>query len=186
MIDRTRRHFAVTFFAATALALAAARLASTAVAAEPAEAARAAAPQIKPFDAVRALAGTWVATTSEPGKPPTTIVFKPTAGASAVVETMAPGTEMEMTNVYAREDDGGAVTMTHYCHMGNQPRLRCTAIKDGVLKFEFVDGGNIKSRDDAHMDSLEITVKGDRLTENWAMYKDGKVTGNHTFEFKRQ
>jgi hypothetical protein len=36
------------------------------------------------------------------------------------------------------------------------------------------------------MDSVEITIKGDRLTQDWAMYQDGKVTGHHTFEFKRQ
>src|SRR4051812_4781243 len=92
---------------ALALAAAATRLAPPASAAEPADAAaKAAAPKIAPFDAPRALAGTWVATKSEPGKPPMTIVFKPTAGESAVVETMFPGTGQEMTNVYAKDDDG--------------------------------------------------------------------------------
>ena len=36
------------------------------------------------------------------------------------------------------------------------------------------------------MDSVEITIKDGVLVEKWAMYKDGKVTGTHTFEFKRQ
>ena len=70
--------------------------------------------------------------------------------------------------------------------MGNQPRMRLTSSQDGVLKFEFVDGGNLKSRDEAHMDSLEITVKGDQMKQDWSMYQDGKVTGHHTFELKRQ
>src|SRR4051812_5349246 len=89
---------------------------SIARAAEPA-AAKVAAPHIKPFGEARALPGTGAPPKAEPGKPPTTTVFNPTAGESAVVETMAPGTEMEMTNVYAK-DDTGAVTLTHYCHMG--------------------------------------------------------------------
>ena len=45
---------------------------------------------------------------------------------------------------------------------------------------------NLKSRDEAHMDSLVITVNGDHMTQDWSMYADGKVSGHHTFEFKRQ
>ena len=46
--------------------------------------------------------------------------------------------------------------------------------------------GSVKSRDEMHMDSLQITVKGDRMTQDWSMYQDGKVTGHHMFELKRQ
>ena len=35
------------------------------------------------------------------------------------------------------------------------------------------------------MDSLQITIDGDKLTEKWAMYQDGKVQSYETFEFKR-
>jgi hypothetical protein len=70
--------------------------------------------------------------------------------------------------------------------MGNQPRMKATGIKDGVVRFEFVDGGNIKSRDDPHMDSLEITIKGDTLVEKWCNYGQGKTQGEVTFEFKKQ
>ena len=136
------------------------------------------------FEAIKALTGTWVATKSEPGQKPQILIFKPTSGDSAIVETMFPGSEHEMLNVYAADTQG--VTLTHYCHMGNQPRMRSTAVDNGVLQFQFVDGGNLKSRDEAHMDSVEITIKDGVLVEKWAMYKDGKVTGTHTFEFKRQ
>jgi hypothetical protein len=136
------------------------------------------------FKAVCALEGTWVATKSAEGEKPITLVIRPTAGGSAIMETMGSGSDHEMLNVYTNTDNG--VFLTHYCVMGNQPRMRLASAKDGVLKFEYVDGGNLKSRDEAHMDSLEITVKGNTMTQDWAMYQDGKVTGHHTFELKRR
>jgi len=136
--------------------------------------------------AISALEGTWVQVTPRPpeGQKPVTLVFRPTAGGSAVMETLGSGSDHEMLNVYTEDEKG--VLLTHYCIMGNQPRMRLTSSQDGVLKFEFVDGGNLKSRDEAHMDSLEITVKGDQMKQDWSMYQDGKVTGHHTFELKRQ
>jgi hypothetical protein len=136
------------------------------------------------FSAIQALEGTWIAAAAADGQKPNTLVFRSTAGGSAIVESMSPGSDHEMLNVYTNDDRG--VMLTHYCIMGNQPRMRLASAKDGVLKFEYVDGGNLKSRDEAHMDSVEITIKGDRLTQDWAMYQDGKVTGHHTFEFTRQ
>jgi hypothetical protein len=141
--------------------------------------------KLTPIEQLRALTGTWVAVTPpEKGQKPMTVVFKPTSGGSAVMESMFPGSNEEMINMFT--EDGQNVLMTHYCRMGNQPRMRLASSDNGVLRFEFVDGGNLKSRNDAHMDSVELTIQGDRLTEKWGMYQDGKNTGYHTFEFKRQ
>jgi len=138
------------------------------------------------FKAVRALEGTWVqvAPAAPAGQKPPTLVLRSTAGGSAIMETMSPGSDHEMLNVYTQDDKG--VLLTHYCLMGNQPRMRLTSAKDGVLKFEYVDAGNLRSRDEAHMDSLTITVNGDQMKQDWSMYQDGKVTGHHVFELKRQ
>ena len=143
-------------------------------------------PKSDNLKAICALEGTWIQVKPAPaeGQKPATLVIHPTAGGSAVMETMSPGSDHEMLNVYTEDEKG--VLLTHYCLMGNQPRMRLTSIKDGVLKFEYVDAGNLKSRDEAHMDGLEITVKGDQMKQDWTMYQDGKVTGHHTFEFKRQ
>src|SRR5882762_533587 len=89
------------------------------------------------FKAICALEGTWVGLNAPQGEKPITLVFRPTAAGSAVMETMGPGSDHEMLNVYTNTDNG--VFLTHYCMMGNQPRLRLTSAKDGVLKFEFVD-----------------------------------------------
>jgi hypothetical protein len=138
------------------------------------------------LQAIRALEGTWIQVKPAPpeGQKPPTLVFRPTAGGSAVMETMSPGSDHEMLNVYTEDEKG--VMLTHYCLMGNQPRMRLTSARDGVMKFEYIDAGNLKSRDEAHMDSLVITVKGDQMTQDWAMYADGKVTGHHTFELIKQ
>jgi hypothetical protein len=110
-------------------------------------------------------------------------VFKVTAGGSAVIETMLPGTNYEMINMYTRA--GENLWLVHYCAMGNQPRMKAVGIKDGVIKLEYVDGGNMKSRDESHMDSLELTIKGDTLVEKWTSYEKGKATGTEEFNLKR-
>jgi hypothetical protein len=142
------------------------------------------APKRSDMDTIRGLVGTWEPVASADGKKMGNLVFKLTSAGSVVMETMFPGTDHEMVNMYSA--DGDTVLFTHYCSMGNQPRMRLKSAEDGVLKFEYLDCSNVKSRDDPHMDSLELTIKGDRLTEKWSFYASGKVTHEETFEFTRQ
>jgi hypothetical protein len=134
------------------------------------------------LDKIKVLAGTW--TTSAPGQPAMSVVFKPTSGGSAVIETMFPGGNEEMINLYTASGD--TIMLTHYCMLGNQPRMKLSPSDDKTMKFEFVDGGNIKSRADSHMDSVALTVDGEKLTEDWAFYADGKVVDHKIFEFHKQ
>ena len=113
-----------------------------------------------------------------------TVVFKSTSGDSAVIETMFPGSNHEMINMY--HEDGDAVVLTHYCMLGNQPHMKLMSNDNGVLKFEFAGATNLKSQQEPHMGSVELTIKGDRLSEKWGFYKDGKLEKYETFEFKRQ
>jgi hypothetical protein len=138
------------------------------------------------LDKVKGLTGTWTSTAPAPeGQKPLTLVFRPTAAGSAVIETMFPGTNHEMVNLYTA--DGQTILLTHYCAQGVQPRMRLNSNPDAkAMKFEFVDGGNIKSRNDPHMDAVTLTIDGDKLTEDWAFYADGKVVDHKVFEFKRQ
>ncbi len=111
------------------------------------------------------------------------ITFRPTSNGSAVIETMSPGTPMEMINMYTA--DGDTILMTHYCAMGNQPRMKLEPSTDKTMKFTFVDGGNIKSRNDAHMDSVALTIDGDKLTEDWTSVADGKELEKAKFELHK-
>jgi hypothetical protein len=77
--------------------------------------------------------------------------------------------------------------VTHYCAMGIQPRMRLTSAEDAkTMKFSFVDCTNLPSRDEGHMDSIDLTLDGDKLTEDWSFYKDGKVVDHTILELTKQ
>src|SRR5262249_24847095 len=75
------------------------------------------------FEKMKKLAGTWLAA-DEDGKPTDQVmsIIKVTAGGSAVHETIFPGQPQEMVSIYTV--DGPDLVMTHYCVLGNQPRLK--------------------------------------------------------------
>jgi hypothetical protein len=136
------------------------------------------------MEALQGLAGVWVSTDPvKEGEKPRKLIFKATSKGSAVMEVMFPGSDEEMIDMYTV--DGNGVALTHYCSMGNQPHMRAKGVENGVLKFEYVGGSNIKNREDPHMDAVELTIQGDRLTENWTFYQGGQ-TRQVMFEFKRQ
>jgi hypothetical protein len=123
------------------------------------------------FDKLKALAGDW---TKSDGDGSIAATYRVTAGGSAVVETLFPGTPHEMATVYTV--DKGDLVLTHYCAEGNQPHMK--AIKGGAvdaIEFKFDGGGNIKSPKDPHMHDASFAFKdADHLTSRWQFYKDGK------------
>ena len=142
------------------------------------------------LERIKKLEGTWALPASE-GMPAMNITFKPTAGGSAVIETMFAGTPKEMINMYTA--DGDKIVLTHYCMLGQQPRMKQAppaATDDKTIKFECAPdasgSGNIKSRDDGHMDAVALSVDGDKLTEDWTFYADGKAIDHKVFELTRQ
>ena len=82
-----------------------------------------AAPSHPGLEKLKKLAGTWVEADKD-GKPTDKVVsvVKVTAGGSAIHETLFPGQPMEMVSVYHL--DGADLVMTHYCMLGNQPRMK--------------------------------------------------------------
>lgn len=75
------------------------------------------------LERLKTLAGTWVEADAD-GKPTDKVVsvFKVTAAGSAVEETIFPGQPQEMVSIYHR--DGADLLLTHYCALGNQPRMK--------------------------------------------------------------
>src|SRR5262245_39718357 len=75
------------------------------------------------LERLKKLAGTWVAADKD-GKPTDQVVsvVRVTAAGSAVHETLFPGQPHEMISVYHL--DGKDLLMTHYCSLGNQPRMK--------------------------------------------------------------
>ncbi len=110
------------------------------------------------LDKMKALVGTWV-TADKDGKPTDEVVsvIKLTAGGTAVQETLFPGQDHEMISMYTA--DGADLLMTHYCMLGNQPRMKATP-KAGAktINFEFVGGGNLDVKKDKHMHAATLTI----------------------------
>ena len=86
------------------------------------------------------------------GKPTDKVVsvVKVTAGGSAVHETHFPGQPMEMVSVYHL--DKGDLVMTHYCVLGNQPRMKADPKSPAnQIKWVFAGGTNLDPAKDTHM-----------------------------------
>lgn len=145
---------------------------------------KAAAKAPTPLDPLKVLAGEWTGNnTDTPGA--VASVFAVTSAGSVVREIMFPGTEHEMTNMYHL--DAGKLVVTHYCAMGNQPRMQCEAAeKPGVYTFAFRDCTNLGD-DKACMGQLKLTIKDkDHITQEWTHLKNGKPEGTMVFELTRK
>jgi hypothetical protein len=134
------------------------------------------------------LAGDWVGTTTPRLKDAQEVhvKYKVTAGGSAVVETLFPGTEHEMVSVIHR--DGPDLLLTHYCMLGNQPQMKASGQGEGSrIEFKFVRATNLKSDKDKHMHDATYTfVDRDTLQAEWTHFNDGKAAGQVVLELKRK
>jgi hypothetical protein len=137
---------------------------------------------------VERLAGTWESYDDEKKEWYPHGTFTPGSGGTAVREVMMPGTPHEMTNMYTM--DGASLCMTHYCAMGNQPRMRCTsAVKkpDGSVSLPFAPEGvtDLNAPDEPYMGKMTLTLHADgTASQEWWQIKQGKVTGEHHMVFK--
>lgn len=128
------------------------------------------------FNSIKKLQGEWRGPAMQKGMPPSHSIYKVTAGGSAVQESIFPGTKMEMLSVYHM--DHGSLLMTHYCALGNQPRMKFNPRKSTAseLVFDF-DGGTNMSRRDQHMHSLKLALpaKGQqKLVMSGTSWEGGK------------
>jgi hypothetical protein len=123
------------------------------------------APANPALEKMKKLAGTWLAA-GEDGKPTDQVVsiIKVTAGGSAVHETLFPGQPQEMVSVYTV--DGSDLVMTHYCVLGNQPRLKADPNSSAnQIVFQFAGGSNLDPTKDKHMHSATLTFVDDNHIE---------------------
>jgi hypothetical protein len=55
--------------------------------------------------------------------------------------------------------DGSDLVMTHYCMLGNQPRMKAKTNSLGnKINFEFAGGSNLDPKKDKHMHSATLTI----------------------------
>lgn len=136
--------------------------------------------------AMRKLEGRWESADADnDGKPDQVAEYKSTAGGSVIIETIFPGQPQEMVTTYHK--DGDRMVVTHYCMLGNQPRLRSTdESKDGKFVFAFEGGANINAEVDAYMGGLVFEIVDDNsIKGTWTHFSKGKAGDSVTFDLKR-
>ncbi len=114
------------------------------------------------------------------------VTYQLTSGGTALLETIAPDKEPTMTTLY--HVDGNHLMLTHYCSIGNQPRM-VTDLPKGEIKrlaFGFLDATNLANPTDPHMHKMTLTLQDkDHLTHAWTLSKDGQNM-THTFTLVRR
>ena len=137
------------------------------------------------FDKLKSLEGTWQGKDEE-GKP-VSVSYKLVSGGSSLMETL----EMEqhadaMVTMYHL--NGTKLMMTHYCSMGNQPRMQVkkASMDENTLTFIYMDATNLADKNDTHMSKLVVTFKdSDHFEQDWTMSQDGKEAHHAVFAFER-
>lgn len=106
---------------------------------------------------IKSLAGKWTSTTSMFGKKNEKVFteYAVTAGGSAVVETIFPGTPNEMVSVYF-DDDQGKLAMTHYCMMRNRPHFTLSASTKDEIKMDVTKVEGLTSKDTPSMGAITL------------------------------
>ncbi|MDX2148831.1 MAG: hypothetical protein SFZ23_15055 [Planctomycetota bacterium] len=137
------------------------------------------------FASLKSLAGEWVSKDADgDGQPDARAIYKVTAGGTAVMETLFPGTPHEMVTMYTME--GNDIVLTHYCSMGNQPRMKAKSGGAAAFEFEFVSLGNGDASKDTHMSSGMMKLNCENtMTAQWQAMKDGKPGDKVVFELTR-
>ena len=150
-------------------------------------------PNIKPpaekidLGPLKQLVGTWTGTTTMKGEQmPITVIYRLSGGGSVLMETLHPNTPMEMVSMYHR--DGEDILMTHYCMLGNQPRMALRKNEnDKILSFVCKDATGMKSHDEAHMHALTLTIHDENTIEHdWTMQVNGQDDKHAPFSLTRQ
>jgi hypothetical protein len=137
------------------------------------------------LERLKKLAGTWVAADKD-GKPTDKVVsvVRVTAAGSAVHETLFPGQPHEMVSIYHR--DGKDLVMTHFCALGNQPRMKADPKSPpNQIHWLFAGGTNLDPAKDMHMHEGTITfVDDDHIEWCGVAWKDGKPVKGHECNMK--
>jgi hypothetical protein len=111
------------------------------------------------FERLKRLAGTWEALDKRASRK-LNAVYTVTGGGNVVMEDLDG-------MVTAYHLDNGTLKLTHYCGVGNQPRMRVTTIENGArrIAFEMFDITNLKSPEAYRSTSLDVQFLDDGTVE---------------------
>lgn len=133
------------------------------------------------FEKLKGLVGHWEGTSKMGEKEmPVTADYTLTSGGTVIEEKLFAGTEHEMTSMYYPE--GKAVAMTHYCSMGNRPKMTTKKTTDKTLTLEMKGTDGIKNAKEMHMHAMQLTWNSPtEITHMWTSFNKGKKADEKTF-----
>ncbi len=141
------------------------------------------------FEKLKSLSGSWEgrATADEPAfnADSMRVSLRVTSMGNALLHEMtSPGQPQDPISMLYL--DGDRLLLTHYCDMGNRPRMEGKMSPDGkTVKFDFVDvAGDIINH--AHMHDVTFTlVDANRHTEDWTFVLPGGKTVRARIDLQR-
>lgn len=107
------------------------------------------------FELLTGLTGNWMVLTDQGWSFPAE--FRLTAAGSVLVETWNMSPRRQSMTVYHR--DGAHLIATHYCPLGNQPRLRYRPGSGNRLAFEFLDATNLPDPSQEHLHTFWTEIE---------------------------
>ena len=131
----------------------------------------------KAFERMKQLLGSWEGTI-DMGKGPekVTASYALTSGGSAIVETVFEGEKHEMVTVY-HDNSRRQLNMTHYCMLGNQPKMMLISAENNEMTFDLSKDADIDVAKESHMHSLKLIVgEKDTMVQEWTQFEGGKET----------
>lgn len=146
------------------------------------------------LDRVKLLQGKWKASDGK-GEMQGETTFTVGGGGSTVREVMFAGTEHEMTNMYHM--DGSSIVCTHYCAVGNQPRMAAEALPaagassvsvapSDTIKFKLVSVSNLRAPDETCMGEMWLTFRdANTVDQRWKSFKGNTVESDFVLTLTR-
>lgn len=123
------------------------------------------------FEKMKTLVGKWSAESPTMGKMHTE--FRLIAGDSVIEERFAAGTPMEMLSVY--HDVNGKLTMTHYCMLRNQPKMKLVKSTADSLTFDLAPTPGLNPAKDKHMHGATYTfIDANHFKLDGVAWENGK------------
>lgn len=138
------------------------------------------------FKALTGLAGAWTGSTGSPDGPATKVGYRLTSGGHTVMETLFGGGSHEMISMYHIDHDD--LVITHYCAMGNQPRMKLDRAGSSAdtLVFKFDGGSNLDPAKDMHIHEGRIHLAdAGRMEAEWVIFEGPKAIATNKFYLHR-
>lgn len=129
----------------------------------------------KSFEQMKSLVGTWEGKNSMGD--PVEVSYRVTSGGVIMSEIQSEMKGQHEDMISMIHMDGGRLLLTHYCAVGNQPRMQASLSPDGkTITFEFLDATNLASPDAGHMQRVVFTfIDSNHHTEEWRFVDHGKA-----------